>query len=162
VRGEIVRRSLVFIKIDCLRADQTGLHGYCRPNTPFRDSLRAESLVFENTIVGGAPTYYPFPAIMASRHPLALGRDVAGLAPGEPTLTHTLKQAGDQTAVFLGGNPYLSAKFGYHEGFDVFSGSFDTGVRSSVDPIENPTLRLHVERSIGTALPAGGRRLFSN
>jgi len=141
VRGQIVRRSLVLITIDCLRADHTGLHGYCRPTTPFLDSLQTESLVFENTIVGGAPTYYSFPAIMASRHPLALGRDVAGLAPGEPTLTHTLRQAGYQTAAFLGGNPYLSAKFGYHEGFDVFCDSFHTEAEQPVDCIENPTLR---------------------
>ena len=139
---ETVGRSLVLITIDCLRADHTGLHGYCRPTTPFLDSLRAESLVFQNTIVGGAPTYYSFPTIIASRHPLALGRDVAGLAPGEPTITHTLSQAGYQTAAFLGGNPYLSVKFGYHEGFDVFCDSFDTEVRPLVDPIENPTLRL--------------------
>ena len=161
VRGKIVRRSLVLITIDCLRADHTGLHGYCRPTTPFLDSLRAESLVFENTIVGGAPTYYSFPAIMAARHPLALGRDVAGMAPGEPTLTHTLSQAGFQTAAFLGGNPYLSAKFGYHEGFDVFCDSFGTEVRPLVDPIENPTVRLRgslnrmIERACRTFSPLG-------
>jgi arylsulfatase A-like enzyme len=98
--------------------------------------------VFENAVVGGAPTYYSFPAIMASRHPLALGRDVTGLAPAEPTLAVVLQEAGYRTAAFLGGNPYLSAKFGYHEGFDTFQDAFEVEVPRLADLIENPTARL--------------------
>ena len=63
-------RSLVLITVDCLRADHVGFMGYPRQVTPFLDSLAADSLVFESAIAGGAPTYYSFPAIMASRHPL--------------------------------------------------------------------------------------------
>ena len=74
-------QSLVLITVDCLRADHVGFLGYRRPTTPFLDSLSAESLVFRNAIAAGAPTYYSFPSIMASRHALALGRDVIGLAP---------------------------------------------------------------------------------
>jgi arylsulfatase A-like enzyme len=136
-----VRRSLVLITVDCLRADHTGLHGYSRPTTPFLDSLGAESLVFENAVVGGTPTYYSFPAIMSSRHPLSLGRDVTGLAPAEPTLALALKEAGYGTAAFLGGNPYLSARFGYHEGFDTFRNAFGAEVQPLVDPIDDPTPR---------------------
>ena len=113
-------RSLVLITVDCLRADHVGFLGYNRPTTPFLDALATESLVFSNAIVAGAPTYYSFPAIMASRYPLALGRDVVGLAPDEPTLASALNQAGYATAAFLAGNPYLSRRFGYHAGFDTF------------------------------------------
>src|ERR1700720_3473704 len=106
-------RSLVLITVDCLRADHVGFLGYDRKTTPFLDSLASESRMLANAIVAGAPTYYSFPSIMGSRSPLALGRDVIGLAPEEATLATVLKESGYSTAAFLGGNPYLSPRFGY-------------------------------------------------
>src|SRR5438552_18963281 len=90
----MIARSLVLITIDCLRADHVGFLGYGRPTTPFLDSLAAESFVFSSAIAAGAPTYYSFPAIMASRPPLALGREVIGVATGEITLDSTIQAAG--------------------------------------------------------------------
>lgn len=127
-------RSLVLITVDCLRADHVGFLGYDRPTTPFVDALAAESVVFSNAIVAGAPTYYSFPAILASRHPLALGRDVVGLAPGEPTIATVLKESGYATAAFLAGNPYLSRRFGYQAGFDAFRDFLDAEIESLVVP----------------------------
>jgi arylsulfatase A-like enzyme len=112
--------SLLLITVDCLRADHTGFLGYKRPTTPFLDSLAAESVVFENAVAAGVPTYYSFPAIMASRYPLAMGRDIAGIAPGEATLAAALKESGYATAALVAGNPYLSPQFGYDLGFDEF------------------------------------------
>ena len=83
--------SMVLVTVDCLRADHVGFMGYGRPTTPFLDSLASESFVVPNAIVGGVPTYYSFPAILASRHPLAIGRDLIGLVPGETTLPSYLK-----------------------------------------------------------------------
>lgn len=114
------QKSVVLVTVDCLRADHAGFMGCPRPTTPFLDSLRAESLVFPAAIVAGAPTYYSLPAILASRYPLALGRDVIGLAPGEVTLQSTLKKAGYVTAAYAAANPYISARFGYEQGFDTF------------------------------------------
>ncbi len=113
-------RSLLLITVDCFRADHAGFLGYPRPTTPFLASLAKESVVFSNAIVAGAPTYFSFPAVMASRYALGLGRDVVGLAPGEATIASTLKEAGHATAAFLAANPYLSPRFGYDVGFDVF------------------------------------------
>jgi len=114
------RKSLVLVTVDCLRADHAGFMGYMRPTTPFLDGLARESLVFPKAVVTGVPTYYSFPGLMASRFPLALGRDVIGIAPGEPTLATVLEQAGCRTAAFVAANPYLSARFGYAQGFQVF------------------------------------------
>jgi arylsulfatase A-like enzyme len=119
--------------VDCLRADHVGFLGYHRPTTPFLNSLAAESLIVPNAIVGGAPTYYSFPAIMASRHPLALGRDVIGLAPEETTIASVLNQSGYATAAFLAGNPYLSRRFGYAAGFDTFHDFLDAEIGSLPD-----------------------------
>ena len=110
----------MLVTVDCLRADHVGFMGYERPTTPFLDSLARESFVFPAAIVAGAPTYYSFPAILASRYPLALGRDVLGLGPDEPTLASVLKQAGYATASFGAANPYISSRFGYEHGFDTF------------------------------------------
>ncbi len=116
----IERNSIVLITVDCLRADHVGFMGYPRPTTPFLDSLAQESFVVPNAIVAGAPTYYSLPSILASRYPLALGRDVLGIGPNEPTLASTLKQAGYSTACFSAANPYISARFGYDRGFETF------------------------------------------
>src|ERR1035441_5012098 len=114
------QKSIVLVTVDCLRADHVGFMGYSRPTTPFLDSLARESFVVPSAIVAGAPTYYSFPAILASRYPLALGRDVLGLGPDEPTLASVLKQVGYVTAAFSAANPYISSRFGYEQGFDAF------------------------------------------
>ncbi len=121
----IARKSVVLITVDCLRADHCGFMGYQRPTTPFLDGLAGESLVFPAAMVAGVPTYYSFPAILASRYPLALGREVLGLAAEETTLASVLKAQGYATAFFGAGNPYLSARFGYDFGFDTFRDFLD-------------------------------------
>jgi arylsulfatase A-like enzyme len=113
-------KSILLVTVDCLRADHVGFMGYPQPTTPFLDTLAGESYVFPAAIVAGAPTYYSLPAVLASRHPLTLGRDVIGLAPGEATLQSVLKQAGHATAAFSAANPYISARFGYEQGFNTF------------------------------------------
>ncbi len=117
--------SLLLITVDCFRADHAGFLGYDRPTTPFLDSLATKSLAFANAIVAGAPTYFSFPAVMASRYPLSLGRDVVGVAPGEPTMASALRDAGYATGAFLAANPYLSPRFGYDTGFSVFKDFLD-------------------------------------
>ena len=142
--------SLILVTIDCLRADHVGFLGYRRPTTPFLDALSAESVVFQNAIVAGAPTYYSFPAILASRCPLALGRDVVGLAPREATLTSKLKSEDYSTAAFLAGNPYLSRRFGYEYGFEVFRDHLEASDESvgMLAAATAPSLRSRVNRAL--------------
>jgi len=121
------RRSLVLVTVDCLRADRIGSRRSVLALTPFLDGLSNESISFSHALVAGAPTYFSFPGIMASRHPLGLGREITGVAPGEPTIATTLHDAGYDTAAFIAGNPYLSARFGYREGFDQFSDFLEPG-----------------------------------
>jgi arylsulfatase A-like enzyme len=119
------QKSLLLVTVDCLRADHVGFLGYSRPTTPFLDDLAGESFVVPSAVATGAPTYFSFPGIMASRYPLSLGRDVIGIAPQEPTLASVLKQAGYATGAFLAANPYLSPRFGYEQGFDTFHDFLD-------------------------------------
>jgi arylsulfatase A-like enzyme len=115
-----IRKSIVLVTVDCLRSDHVGFNGYARNVTPFLNSLAQSSVTFSDAIVAGAPTYFSFPAIIASRHPLELGRDILGIAPGETTVATVLHDAGYKTAAFLAGNPYLSRRCGYDQGFDRF------------------------------------------
>jgi arylsulfatase A-like enzyme len=122
------QKSVVLVTVDCLRADHVGFAKYPRPTTPFLDSLAGESFVFPAAIVAGMPTYYSLPAVLASRPPLALGRDVIGIGPGEPTLATELQTAGYKTAAFVAANPYISMQFGYEQGF----GKFDDFLGNSI------------------------------
>ena len=132
-------RSLILITVDCWRADHAGFMGYPRPTTPFLDSLAGESFIFKTAQAAGSPTYYSLPGILASRHPLALGRDLLGLAPEENTIASVLQESGFVTAAFSAANPYLSTRFGYDRGFDVFrdfldGGSVEFGSEQGVTP----------------------------
>jgi arylsulfatase A-like enzyme len=129
----MANKSVVLVTVDCLRADHTGFNGYDRPTTPFLDGLAAESFVFPAAIVAGAPTYYSLPAILASRYPLALGRDVVGLAPEEPNLARAFQRAGYATAFFGAGNPYISPRFGYDFGFDTFRDFLENEANTAPD-----------------------------
>ncbi len=147
------KRSLVLVTVDCLRADHVGFLGYSRPVTPNLDSLAENSIVFLDAIVAGAPTYFSFPAILASRYPLALGRDVLGIAPHEPTVASVLQEAGYATAAFLAGNPYLSRRFGYDQGFDSFHDFLDSGIRGESRPPDHTTVS-----NLNQLIQAGSRR----
>lgn len=159
------RASVILITVDCLRADHVGFMGYRRPTTPFLDSIAGDSFVFPRAIVAGAPTYYSFPGIMASRFPLALGRDVVGLAPGEPTLASVLRNHGFRTCAFVAANPYLSRRFGYHHGFEVFEDflSVDAAQQSH---IENSTsgMRTRINEAIAKLTRGVGplKRLYDD
>jgi arylsulfatase A-like enzyme len=115
-----LRKSLVLVTVDCLRADHVGFMGYATSTTPFLDSIAKESYVFRKAVTAGAPTYFSLPSILSSRYPLDLGRDIVGLAPGEITLASALQSQGYATACFSAANPYVSNAFGYQQGFDVF------------------------------------------
>lgn len=154
-----MQRSIVLVTVDCLRADHVGFIGYDRPTTPFLDSLAEESFVIPTAIAAGAPTYYSLPAILASRFPLALGRDILGIGPSEPTLASVLREEGYSTAAFGAGNPYLSMRFGYQQGFDTFG---DFLAADSQDGTENKLMSVRqswasrINHLLGKARPSMG------
>jgi len=136
------RSSLILVTVDCLRSDRIGFRGYLHPVTPFLDSLAKTSIVVSDAIVAGAPTYFSLPAIVASRYPLAMGREMLGIAPQEPTIATAMQGSGYATGAFLAGNPYLSPRFGYDQGFDEFHDFLDSrlsGVSTLPSPPGNST-----------------------
>jgi len=135
-----MRQNLILITIDCLRADHCGFMGYTRPTTPTLDELARQSIVFENAQVAGVPTYYSFPAIMASRYPLSLGRDVLGVPSFLPTLATVLRAAGYRTAGFNAGNQYLARWFGYDQGLETYEDCGLTPPSTRVNPATESSL----------------------
>lgn len=124
-------KSFLLVTVDCLRADHCGFNAYGRPTTPFLDALAGDSYVFTNAIAAGVPTYYSLPSLLASRYPLAWGRDVIGIAPGEPTLASALRGAGHATACFSAANPYVSPQSGYDQGFQTFRDFLEAPIPAS-------------------------------
>ena len=135
------KKSVVLVTVDCLRADHCGFMGYPRPTTPFLNSLAAESMVFPAATVVGSPTYYSLPAILASRYPLAWGREVLGLAVREKNLASAFEEDGYRTAFCGAANPYLSERFGYDFGFDTFCDFLDDDLPRASDPDDHSTRR---------------------
>lgn len=145
-------RSLILITVDCLRADHVGCFGYSKPTTPFLDCLAAESFSFTNAVVAGAPTYYSLPAILGSRYPLALGRDLLGFSPDESTIASVLQESSFATAAFSAANPYISSRFGYDRGFDLFRDFLDTDLSQSDAPRSSkPGLRTRANQALARA-----------
>ena len=135
------KKSVVLVTVDCLRADHCGFMGYARPTTPFLNTLAAESLVFPTAIVAGVPTYYSLPAILASRYPLAWGREVLGLAVREKNLAATFEEDGYKTAFFGAANPYLTEQFGYDLGFETFCDFLDGDLPHVADSGDDSMVR---------------------
>ena len=146
-------RSLVLITVDCLRADRVARSSDQNSITPFLDSLAGESFVFRNAYASGTPTYYSLPALLTSRYPLALGRDLIGIAPGESTIATELKECGFQTAAFIAGNPYVCSADGYDAGFDVFR-NFSSADETQISTDDDISLQ--------QSLRSRANQLFSN
>lgn len=141
-------RHLVLLTVDCLRADHLGAYG-CSPSpTPFLDQLAPQCSLFERAVTAGLPTYYAFPALLASRFPLAFGRDTVGLLPGEATLATACRAAGFATGGFVAGNPYVSARERYNQGFDHFEDFLSSATGVVEESEESGRFRHGIHRRI--------------
>lgn len=134
------RTSLAIITVDCMRADYVA-----EGVTPSMCGLGRRGLVYAAAYSNGCGTPDSFPAIFASRpaYPFAHnpGVDVDSeyaLKPEDVTLAEALQSAGYETAAFVGGNPYLGRRYGYHRGFETY---LDNQPGSLVDQLTGGRLR---------------------
>ncbi|MFP6665171.1 MAG: sulfatase [Deltaproteobacteria bacterium] len=84
--------NLLFVTIDCLRADHVGSYGYASPTTPALDKLASEGLLFENAFANAPMTLPSVPQIFTSQ--LFPSRE-------EPLLTAPISEAGIASAAFV-------------------------------------------------------------
>src|SRR3954465_14458184 len=121
----IPAQNVLLITIDTLRADALGSYGG-PAGTPALDRLAAEGVRFDFAHAHAVTTLTSHASILTGTYPFQHGvRDNSGyrLAPGTRTLAALMKQAGFQTAAFVGAFP-VHSRFGLNQGFDLYDDHF--------------------------------------
>jgi arylsulfatase A-like enzyme len=116
------RPHIVVLDIDTLRADRLGCYGHTRNTTPRLDDWAAANATVYRDVVAASNWTLPSTASMLTglsvqQHGMLRAPRVLGEA--TPTLATRLRQAGYQTFGMVEGG-YVSASFGFDQGFDVF------------------------------------------
>ena len=136
--SEPVRRSVLLITVDTLRADYVHAYGFSLESTPRIDALASEGVLFENAIAAATVTVPAHASIMTSRY--AREHSVGTLngqtkLEGGVTLAEHLHDAGWQTAAFVS-NVVLRRRSGLDRGFDVYDDELDAGEVNRRDHFE--------------------------
>lgn len=119
-------KNLILVTIDTLRADMPGIYGSGEGLTPFMDSLKDNTLIFNNAYATGPYTQSSFQGILASEYYLEYGKEKK-LNKDKALISEPLKSNGIFTAAFHS-NAYLSYFFGYNKGWEVFYDSMSDDV----------------------------------
>jgi arylsulfatase len=119
-----VKRSIVLVTLDALRADHCGYVGYDRDTTPTIDRLASDGLAFETAVAPGTNTPSSMTGCFTGQH---ASQDVA-FAPAEDwrrdlsrraTLAQRLSRRGYATGA-VHPQVHASRHFGFDSGFDHF------------------------------------------
>lgn len=157
------RPDVVLVVVDTLRADHVGAYGYPRATTPNIDGLAGTATRFEVGLASapwtGSSMATLFTGLHGSSHGLLtcsapLGGDTLPgdfLAPGNVTLAESLAEAGYATAAVTS-NPWLRARYGYAQGFDVFD---ELPAKAAAGPVTDRAIARYRELR-----GAGNRPLF--
>ena len=110
--------NFLFLSIDALRADRTGLHEYGRPTTPNLDRLAAAGVYSPHHTATAAFTQPSLPSMLTSSMPLSYGGYDKGVFNRPPTVFETLGNAGYETSL-LSTFPWVNRFFGYEAGIST-------------------------------------------
>ena len=118
------RHDVFLITIDTLRADHVHCYGYPSGQTPTLDRLAADGVRFTRAFTPSPITTSSHTTILTGLLPSAHGVTNFGVAldPAHPTLAALLKNAGYQTAAFIGAVVLDSNTLapGLDQGFDFY------------------------------------------
>ncbi len=114
------RKNVLFLTIEALRFDRTGIGGYERPTTPNIDKLSKNSIYCTNAFALAPCTQPSFPTIMTSTRPLSFGGYDLGALNRPTTVTDHLKNNGYFTE-HLVTFPWLTSTYGYGKKLDRVS-----------------------------------------
>lgn len=122
------RPSFILVSIDTARRDAFGCNGYGRDTTPNIDALAARGLVFDRAVTLSCNTLISHATMLTGLHPAAHGATSkhGGVALEQSfiTLAEDFQRAGYQTAGFTAHGDWLTARYGFHQGFDVFQSGY--------------------------------------
>lgn len=126
-------KNIILITLDTTRADHLSCYGYSRNTSPNLDKLAQRGLLFLNAI---SPSPWTIPAhaslftgLFPSQHG-AITKQENDVLSGYPlpqsdvVLARLLKSRGWNTAGFVGG-PFLTAEFGFSQGFDTYDDQWE-------------------------------------
>ena len=137
---------IVVLDLDTVRADHLGTYGYSRDTTPWIDALATESLLFEWAF-SQAPNTPPSQAsILTGLYPSSHGmvRDEDRVPQAVTTLAEAFRAQGYATAAFVDGG-YLSADFGFDQGFEVYDDNRGAGM-AQIAPRAVDWVRQHADQ----------------
>lgn len=127
-KGDIMtEKNVIFITVDCLRADHLGCMGYPLKTTPHLDSLAAQGALFTEAYAVGPVTPVSFMSLMTSSYPL-MYEGYTTISDQRTTLAEVLADHGYSTAAFHS-NPFLSRFYRYDRGFQTFYDNIEFGTR---------------------------------
>lgn len=119
------RPDVILISIDTLRADHMSVYGYERLTTPRLEEIAQHAVVFDRLYYSGGGTLPSHLTMMTSLNPITHGitpENGLVLPAQRTTLAERLAEAGYATGGFVDGG-WVSAKFGFAQGFDVYDDS---------------------------------------
>ena len=125
--------NVVLISIDTCRADHLSCYGYKRKTTPHIDAVAREGVLFRQALSPVPITTPAHSSMLTGTYPPTHGvrlNNGEALAGDNVTLAEVLRDAGYQTAAFVGGFP-LDAKLGLDQGFDTYDAHFTRKIGGS-------------------------------
>ncbi len=144
--------NLLFVSIDTLRADHTGLHGYRHDTTPRLAAFAAGGVRFERAYATMPTTGPSHASMLTGLYPAEHGVLWNGmrLADEHETLAEILGASGYQTAAVVSSFP-LATTWGYAQGFQDYVDDFEESDATVVLDSWN-------EREVGGAFDQRGER----
>lgn len=124
--GQQEKPNILLITIDTLRRDHLGVYGYHRNTSPFIDKLAKKGLMFKHVITPEPLTAPNHASILTSLHPLSHNLTMNGmhLNKNVRSIAGVLQENGYYTIGTIGVK-ILKGKFGFNQGFDSFSDTWD-------------------------------------
>ncbi|MBN2802737.1 MAG: sulfatase [Deltaproteobacteria bacterium] len=130
--------SVILIVVDAFNASHSSAYGYKRDTTPFLREFAKEGVTFTNFISNSSWTRPSFSTIITgvprTVHKMELGDNI--LSNNINTLAEQFKKAGYKTGAFIG-NPLITKKWNYQQGFDTFIDSETAGPFASGETLVN-------------------------
>jgi len=146
-----MKKSIIIITVDCLRADHVGGYGYSRNTTPNIDELIDQGTKYTHAFSNGPGTRFGFKSIHGGVHPLRIEGTGLPRRAGR-TVAELLSNQGYRTGGFSD-NPFVSSYFNYNRGFDQLSDYAKWMNNESGITLHD--LNRVVRQRIGTSIPKG-------
>ncbi len=142
-------KNVVLISIDTCRADHLSAYGFNRNTTPRIDAVARDGVLFQEALTPVPLTSPAHSSMFTGTYPPTHGvrlNNGVRLSDSNVTLAEILREAGFQTAAFVGGFP-LDPQFGLNQGFDTYDAEFtkvsesaSTHSERSAEEVSRPAL----------------------